>query len=86
MENKMSEKRVWIELDKADNLEDAKEYCELANKMLAKLGVDKNYNFWATDKQKYTRTFYNFSEGHSFTELDDRGKWFDLEYCSNNET
>jgi hypothetical protein len=54
--------------------------------MLAKLGVDKNYNFWATDKQKYTRTFYNFSEGHSFTELDDRGKWFDLEYCSNNET
>ncbi len=76
----MLEKRVWIELDKTDNFQDAKENCELANQMLLKLGVDKNYKFFAVEKQKYTHTFYNFSEGHAFTELDDRGKWFNLTY------
>lgn len=85
MENKMSEKRVWIELDKVDNFKDAKENCELANQMLSKLGVNENYKFFAVKKQKYTHTFYNFSEGHSFTELDDRGKWFDLSYLGKKE-
>ena len=32
-------KRIWIELDKAENFEEAKENCELANKLIHKLGV-----------------------------------------------
>jgi hypothetical protein len=86
MENKMSEKRVWIELDKVDNFNDAKENCELANQMLSKLGVNHN-PFYAVKNQKYTNTFYNFSDGKAagFTELDDRGKWFNLSYLGKKE-
>ena len=77
------QKRIWIELDKAESFEDAKENCELANLMLQKLGVYRN-PFYAVKKQNYTNTFYNFSDGPAsgFTELDDRGQWFNLEYLS----
>lgn len=77
-------KRVWIELPEAKDLEDAKAHCEAANAMLRKLGV--NYDvFWATDKQSYTSTLYNANEGPGgagFTELEDRGKWFNLDYLA----
>ena len=45
------QKRIWIELDKAESFEDAKENCELANLMLQKLGVYRN-PFYAVKKQK----------------------------------
>ena len=78
-------KRIWIELDKAETLEEAKENCELANKVIHKLGVSKEAKFFATKHQQYTNTFYNFTWSHlaDFTELDDYGQWFDLEYLAN---
>ena len=80
-------KRIWIELDKAENFEEAKENCELATKLIHKMGVEKTAKFYAVKNQKYTNTFYNFSWSHmsGFTELDDRGQWFDLEYLANHE-
>jgi uncharacterized protein with GYD domain len=55
-------KRVWIELDKAETLEEAQENCDAVNKMLAKLGVNFPC-FFAVKGQRYTNTFYNFSDG-----------------------
>ena len=82
-------KKVWIELPEVDNLEDAKAHCEAANAMLRKLGVDYDV-FWATDQQRYTspRTFYNANEGPGgagFTELEDRGKWFNLDFLAKSQ-
>jgi len=74
--------KVWIELPKVDTLEEAEAHCELANKMLRKLGVPYDV-FWATDSQRYTSTFYNANEGPGgagFTELEERGKWFNLKF------
>lgn len=76
--------KVWIELPKVDTLEEAKKHCELANQMMRKLGVDYDV-FWATDEQRYTGTFYNANEGPGgagYTELNDRGKWFNLTYLA----
>lgn len=77
-------KKIWIELPKVKTLAEAEAHCELANAMMRKLGVDYDV-FWATDQQKYTGTFYNANEGKGgagFTELSDRGKWFNLEYLA----
>ena len=80
-------KRIWIELDKAENFEEAKENCELANKVIHRMGIPTSAKFYAVENQKYTNTFYNFtwSRSSGFTELDDRGTWFDLEYLANHE-
>ena len=80
----MSNKEVWIELPKVDTYEEAKENCELATKLIHKMGVEKSAKFFAVKKQRYTNTFYNFtwSLGSGFTELDDRGTWFDLDYLA----
>jgi len=80
-------KRIWIELDKAKTFEEAKENCELANKVIHKLGVPKDAKFFAVKEQKHTNTFYNYTSSYmsGFTELDDRGTWFDLEYLANHE-
>ncbi len=76
-------KEVWIELPKADTFEEAEENCEAVNKMLEKLGVNFPC-FFAVKEQKYTNTYYNFSNGPdgSFTELEDRGKWMNLDYLA----
>ena len=77
-------RRVWIELPEAKDLEDAQAHCEAANAMLRKLGVHYDV-FWATDQQRYTSTLYNANEGPGaagFTELEDRGRWFNLDYLA----
>lgn len=74
--------KVWIELPKVKTLAEAEEHCALANAMLQRLGVTYAV-FWATDKQRYCSTFYNANEGPGgagFTELSDRGKWFNLDF------
>ena len=77
------QKQIWIELDKASSLEEAQENCDAVNKMLAKLGVKFPF-FFASGEQRYTNTFYNFSDGPdgTFTELEDRGKWMNLDYLA----
>ena len=83
----MKEKRIWIELEKAKTFEEAKENCELATKLIHKMGVEKSAKFYAVKNQRHTNTFYNFTFSHAsgFTELDDRGTWFDLDYLANSE-
>lgn len=80
-------RNIWIELEKAKTFEEAKENCELATKLIHKMGVEKSAKFYAVKNQKYTDTFYNFTWSHmsGFTELDDRGTWFNLDYLANNE-
>ena len=79
----LDNKEVWIELPEAENYEEAQENCDAVNKMLKKLGVNFPC-FFAVKKQKYTNTYYNFSDGPSgqFTELSDRGKWMNLDYLA----
>jgi len=81
----MSDKKIWIELPKVKNFEQAKIHCDLANQMLEKLGVNPG-PFRPVETQRYTKenTFYNCSFGRAagFTELEERGTWFDLEYLA----
>ncbi len=82
----MAERKVWIELAEVDNLADAKVEVELVNKMLRKLGVPYDV-FFATDQQRYCGTFYNKNEGDpaqggGFTESEDRGAWFNLDFLT----
>ena len=77
--------KIWIELNKADTFEEAQVQCDLANKMLKKLGLEHD-KFVASDEQRYCRTFYNYQVSiGSYTELDDRGQWFNLDYLANEE-
>ena len=77
--------KIWIELNKADTFEEAQVQCDLANKMLKRLGLEHD-TFVASNHQRYTGTFYNHQIGHgSYTELDDRGQWFNLDYLANEE-
>jgi len=76
--------KIWFELPKVETVEQAQAACELANKIMRKLGVKYDV-FWATDQQSYCSTFYNANEGPGgagFTELSDRGKWFNLAYLA----
>lgn len=68
--------RVWIELEVPKNEEQAKKIAALANRMLARLGegdVEERF-VWSEDKQRW---MYGYP---SFTYLEDRGQWFNLEY------
>lgn len=72
--------KIWIELNIVDTFEDAQKQCDLANKMLKKLGI-QHKAFFASDEQRYTNTFYNYANSDgSYTELNDRGQWFNLDY------
>ena len=74
-------KRIWIELDKADSFEEAQENCELANKALVKLGIDEKLSF-DVRKFKYGQTYIFYLDGFMYQELEDNGKWFDLNYLA----
>lgn len=75
--------KIWIELNKADTFEEAQAQCDLANKMLKRLGLEHD-TFVASNHQRYTGTFYNHQVSNgSYTELDDRGQWFNLDYLAN---
>ena len=72
--------KIWMELPKVETLEEADAYCKLANTMLRKLGVDRD-PFYASE-HKRANTFYNFSNGPTFSELSERGVWMNLEFLA----
>lgn len=81
------ELKVWLELPKVDNVEAAKAHCDAANAVLNKLlGKEGLEFFFATEEQRYCRTFYNGSVGgmpaNGYTELSDRGQWFNLAFLA----
>jgi len=69
--------RIWIELDKPKSEEHAQKQCELANKMLVKLGIT-TMHFWA-GKRGYNITT---DSAGSFLECSDRGHWFNLDHIA----
>lgn len=81
--------KIWIEMPKMESFEQAEKYAAATNKMLRKLGVEYDA-FWATDEQRYTRSFINKNEGDvgsGFTECENAkdggpGAWFNLDYLS----
>jgi hypothetical protein len=80
------EKRIWIELEKADSFEEAQENCELANKALIKLGIRPDMFFTVRHTKKdwngnYRKTYVWYHQGIT-EDLPDRGQWFDLEYLA----
>ena len=79
--SKPSHKRIWIELDKANSFEEAQENCKLANKALVKLGINKKICF-DVRQIKHRQTYVFYLDGFMFEELEDNGKWFDLDYLA----
>lgn len=69
--------RVWIELPSPADAAEAQEVCELANRMLDRLGegADSDRFFWSGDDAKYC-----FGGWRGYVTLSDRGHWFDLRY------
>lgn len=67
--------RIWIELVKATSQEHGDQQCDLANRMLARLGDTGGQGF-----------FYQHGEGYSYggpmgaVTLADRGRMFNLDY------
>lgn len=71
--------RIWIELDKATDALNAAHQCTLANKMLAKLGIDiKRDKFFVSERHGNFR--YCYGGNYGYTELVDRGQWFSLDF------
>ncbi len=72
--------RIWIELDKPINKEDAEKQCELVNNMFQRLqaeGIKGPKFFWSEHEVKYC---LEFSENGGYLVLNDRGHWFNLDY------
>lgn len=72
--------RIWIELDKPDSGAMALEQCELANRMLAKLGDPRGEKFFFS-----ARDGYCYGGDMGYETLPDRGKWFNLDYLGREE-
>lgn len=71
--------KIWIELDKpgkgiTDVATFKQKQCDLANKMLARLGVVGRSFFVGS------RNCYCFGGDNGFRELVDNGEWFNLDY------
>jgi hypothetical protein len=77
---KQKELKVWIELPKPVDAQHAEELCELANAMLRKLGVNSQKFSWSDHRNRY-----RFGGPTGYTELADRGEWFDLNYLAKGE-
>lgn len=78
--------RIWLELDKPKDFEHAKQQCELANKMLARLGISKHNKFWAQggfftgERHAHCPYAFTTSSAGTYKELSDNGEWFSLDY------
>lgn len=71
---------IWIELAKPRDKAHAEQQCELANRMLEKLCDPKdreNQRKFFTSDGRYP---YCFGGPMGYTELADRGEWFNLDY------
>ncbi len=73
--------RIWIELDKSTSEEHAQKQCDLANKVLKKLGF-KHYEFFP-GKRGYCLVK---DEAGGYIELADNGHWFNLDRAAADDT
>jgi len=78
--------KIWIELDEVNSYEKADVQCFLANKMLSRLGI-KYATFHATPEQdnQYNSYYLKKDSNGSYTGMQDRGAWFNLDYLSGEE-
>ena len=65
--------RIWIELAKPENDEHAHEQCQLANKMLKRLGLEVMEFWWGYGTYNIT-----LNDSGMFCKCPDRGHWFNL--------
>jgi hypothetical protein len=70
--------RIWIELEKPENDEHAHEQCQLANKMLKRLGLEVMEFWWGYGGKSIT---YNLTLNDSgmYLVCADKGHWFNLD-------
>lgn len=85
--NDMTHTNVWIELDPTDKEDVGKHRCDLANKMLEKLGCTigpMEVMFEWLPKRHYAGTagYIFYKGGGAFEELSDNGRWFNLEFLA----
>lgn len=78
----MTQNKIWIELDNVATKTEKQKQCELANKMLARLGITQD-EFFILDSKR--GSVYCYGGNHGYTELADRGKWFNLDYLANGD-
>lgn len=81
----MTDRRVWIELDRPDGMTDAEAEanCEAANRMLRRLYQPEHVKrasefWWNGSKRRYCVTLGG--AGGGFLECSDSGHWFNLDY------
>jgi hypothetical protein len=69
--------RVWIELQPPKTLEYGQEQCRLANKMLKRLGLDKE-EFWVGVGPGRPTYNITLNDSGQYMECPDNGQWFNL--------
>jgi hypothetical protein len=77
---------VWIELPNPASHAHAIELCDLANKMVRRLGVEvgtEGVSGFGWDAHRHQYTFG--SGGHSYIGLKNRGAWFNLKFLAGDE-
>ena len=82
--------RIWIELDKqgpedeSDRGDFMRQQCDLANKVMAKLGDMSGRKFFVMNRsgREGAPLVYCFGGNMGYKELADRGEWFNLDYLS----
>ena len=67
---------VWIELSRPTSPENGKEVAERASKMLHKLGIDSEYKFTYSERERR----YCWGGPYGYEVLSDWGKWFNLDF------
>lgn len=80
-----TQNRVWIEIEPASNIEEARKICAKINAMMNKLGVDgQNGEVFAPNETTNPKTAYIHIQDSSgsFTELEDNGQWFNLNFLA----
>jgi hypothetical protein len=72
--------RVWIEFEQPSDLAEGQRIASLATRMLRRLGIMESSFQYGRDHRGYECFRYEHDISHTYTELADRGHWFNLEH------
>jgi hypothetical protein len=76
---KMTNNRIWFELEVSSDAAVNEERAEKATRILRKLGDDISKFWWNTRINRYC---FTFTEAGNFTVLGDSGHWLNLDYMA----
>lgn len=77
---KKTQPRVWIELEKPESIEHGKQLAEMATRMLRRLGIAESSIRYGENHKGVACYRYQHDIAGTYSELADRGQWFNLEY------